>query len=75
MFSDQASGSHISIRCRIRWAQDVVSERRRGVQCVADARVMREGLGPVLGGMHGGVGGDVVVFPSLPVRPVVGVAE
>ena len=35
-----------------------------GVQRVADVQVVGERLGPVLGGMHGGVGGDEGLLPA-----------
>ena len=74
MFSAHASGSHISIirskplgpsgfslECR---AGRREAESRGGVDGVADVQVVGEGLGPVLGGMHRGVGGDVVLLPA-----------
>jgi hypothetical protein len=62
------------------------AERRRGVQGVADVQVVREGLGPVLGGVHARIRGDVILLPArrrtVPVVPVqrrlivgVGIAE
>ena len=96
MFSAHASGSHISmmvskplgpstLRSKVAAGRGE-TEGGRGIQGVADVQVVREGLGPVLGGMHGGVGGDVIVLPArrgaLVVVPVqrglvvgVGVAE
>ena len=41
----------------------VDAEAERGAQAVHDVQVVRPGLGPVLPGMHGGVGADVRLRP------------
>ena len=60
---------------------DAHAVRGRGLQRVANVEVMGEGLGPVLGRVHGGVGAHVVASPSpaggpgrsgAPAPPVVG---
>ena len=68
------SGSHISMMVSKPLGPSAPSLKRRvgrreakcggGVQGVADVQVVREGLGPVLGGVHRGIGGDVVVLPA-----------
>ena len=55
-----AGAQHSSLECRGRRSE---TERGRGVQGVADVQVVGEGLRPVLGGVHGGVGGDEVLLP------------
>ena len=84
MFSAHDSGSHISmivskplgprtLRSNVA-ADGREPERRGGVEGVADVQIVGEGLGPVLGGMHGGVGRDVRLLPpggrALAVVPV-----
>ena len=69
MLSDHDSGSHSSMmRSKPAAPADRLvggraggrePERGRGVEGVADVQVVGEGLGPVLGRVHGGVGRDV----------------